>query len=1216
MKKFLLSSVKVVIALLTIFAMACSSPTSCPESSFVISQGSDVATIYVGKDEPYSIRRAVGDLQNDIEMVTGIKPTITNDINSLTGRAIIIGSLANNEIKSLVEANAAEETKGMDKMVEAFLMKPITKPSPKLESALLVVGSDALGAIYGTYQVSELSGVSPLYWWLDATPKKVTNLTISGAKIIPCEATVRYRGIFINDEEALIKWSGNTTPGGYNMGVTPETYKKIFELILRLKANAIWPSMMEPGQFFFQARDEKGIAINPRNATDYGIFVGTSHCENLARNNYDEWYDWAEAHANMYDAKGVAEWDYTVNPKAIEAYWQERLDECKEFNMIYTMGIRGVHDSPFVCRNLKNPTLENKVKLLQKVITRQREMIKDTFGAEDAVPQIFVPYEETGELYNGESKDGKEKCKGLDLPEDIMLVTTEDNYGFTRQLPNERDLKRAGGNGIYYHLVYQGYPSPYDWLSTASLNTLKEQMLKIYDSGATKYWIVNVGDVKPVEVNLKYFMEMAWDVEAARKSTVKEYMSRTSKSLYAVEDATAKECAELLTRFQQITTSQKPEFMSSFWSVDFTIPQNRSLHRFYSTFDYGDEAQRIIEEYKALEADAKKVYDRLGEDHKAPFWHTTYYPIRAARMMTEKVYYYHKNHYYAAQGRFRSVNAYKELSLKAQKEIDEDLDYYNNKLIDGKWNGIMDPYGYYNRTERVYDIAGIPEHFKYAEKFAEEAVEGIGSVCEGQIKGTENTPLLFSSYEDNVRFIDIFTTGLKSAKWNISCNEPWVKFSKMGDRLDVEERVLVKIDWKAIKKSGQNRAVITLTGDNHTKTYNVIANKYDMELAERSYVEGCGFMTIEAEHYTNKVDAKDGSKWEEYPEYGYVGSSMFIKGKDGAHKVSENLQENSARLEYNVYFASKGTFRGILYRIPTLNEGKGMSCEIAIGVDDEEPQVLQGVRHKGQFLTTKMLDGEKESRRWHTNVFMQMEKIPFVIKVKRSGYHTIKLYEMDNHIGVDRIVISTSKETILPLKRGIIAATESYNNINESYKSPKCTASPKINKDQACVEAYPNPEPMLYTKHHFTQLGAPAVWGFTPVSNYDVYDPRVNTYGWGKTDFSKLATVHNESMRYVPHWQRDMIRGVKPATFSMKMLRGRYDVTLYTGYLRYTYANNPGIDLQMSVKANGKTVIDNELFKENEAVSRKFEVRVGNDNTMNLEFSGKWGVAAIEVYRK
>ncbi len=1208
----------IIAAVVTTLSISSCSTSEKPlgAGDFMVSNSEAVATIFVSQSEPYSLRRAVDDVANDLEMVTGKRPKVCSDLTSISGQAIIIGTLKTPEIERLTASIA--ECKAMDKMVESFIMKPVVNPTETINSALLIAGSDALGAIYGAYELSELSGVSPLYWWLDSTPKRQEKLTLRNIYRAPKEPSVRYRAIFINDEEAMIKWSGNTTPNGKNRGITPETYKQVFELMLRLKANALWPSMMEAGRYFFEDKDENGVAINPRNATEYGVYVGTSHCENMARNNYDEWYGWAEANAKKYNIDSDLSFDYTINPIAIEAYWQERLDESKNFNMIYTLGIRGVHDSPMLTAGMKDKSLENRVKMLQTVISHQREMIKNTFGAEDAVPQIFVPYEETGELYNGESKNGKEKCKGLDIPEDVILVATEDNYGYVRQSPNERDLKRMGGNGIYYHLAYQGYPSPYDWLSLIPLTTVREQLRKVYDEGSTKFWIVNVGDIKPTEFGLKYFMETAWNLDAAYEKPTKQYMEEVMTTAYGVDQKIAQRSAELLTKLQQLACSQKPEFMSSFWSVDF---YKKSLFRYYSHFDFGDEVLRIIESYKALESEAKAIYDAMDESSRAPFYHTLYYPIRAGRMMAEKSYYYQRNYHYAEQGRFRSAAAYKALSLRAEEEIDADLDYYNNHLTGGKWRGIMDPYGDYNLTERVYDIAGIPKKFIFSERFTEQAVESIGAVSEGQQLGTESVTLRFSSLEQNTRFIDIFTRGLTAQRWSAAASEPWVKLSKQSGSVEIEERIFAEVDYSKLTQAKQ-RATITITGgDGFSKSFEVEAEKFDANIAPRSFVEGCGFVSLEAEHFTRSRGGRGANssvEWREYGDYGYVGSSMFTKSSERrtpAKVELESVVDSAACLEYDIYFSSVGEFRGMLYRVPTLNEGKDRSCELALGLNNEKPQLLQGVRHKGQFLTTRMQNGEKETRQWHTNVIMQMERIPFSIKVDRAGLHTLKLYQMDANIGVDRVIIATNKEAEIALDRSILGAAESYNNIVE-YRPTKPLSPPVLTAEQGAIEPYPNPEPLIYTKYLFSQYGAPAVWGFTPVTVKDVYDPRINTHGWRADDLKNIRSTHNESTRVFPHWQRDMIMGRKPTLFSMKMLEGRYDVTVYTGTIRFTYAYNPAPDIQFTLKSNGNTVIDNELFKENQPTSRTFEARVGEDNNLELEFSGNWGVSMIELYRK
>ncbi|WP_109831797.1 glycosyl hydrolase 115 family protein [Reichenbachiella versicolor] len=1183
--------------------------TACVQTKndFPLFLEGQVPTLYVAKDEAPQIRRAVFDLQKDIEAVTDQKPDIVNSIDEAGKNVIIIGSVNDQVIANLKSLNHLDEAQGIEKLKQAFLLKSLDNPLDKIENALVVAGSDALGTVYGIYEISELIGVSPMYWWADVVPKKKDQVILEDCLVLPKEPSVEYRGIFINDEEALTQWSEKTSVEKLNGHPSPEVYKRIFELLLRLKANAIWPAMMQRSAYFYEARDEDGTPINPKNAKEYGIYVGSSHCENMARNNFAEWYEWADAHADMYDAKGVPVWDYTVNPKTIEAYWQERLNEAKDYNMIYTLGIRGVHDSPFLYENLENPTLENKVKLLQGVINRQREMIKETFGSEDAVPQVFVPYEETGELYNGESKDGKEKCEGIKLPEDVMMVWTEDNFGYARQLPRPHEQKRAGGNGIYYHLAYQG-GATYDWLYTTPLPLIQEELRKVYDQNVRKIWMVNVGDIKPAEMGLQFFMSLAYDIDSYPKNTTKDFLQKTAKQQFGVNDSEAKDIAQLITDFHNFCRSKKPEHLFPFWDWKY---ENNGRYRFASLFDFGDESQRKVQIANELELRAKSIYDQLDESAKLPFWHLAYYPIRSTRLMHEKSVYYRKNVAYAKQGRFASVNAYKVLSENAEAAIQADLEVYK-QIADGKWNGIMDPYALYNFQERIFDVANIPNNLVYDESFSEEAVKGIGSICEGQAIGDEKVELRFSSFENNERFIDIFNREEKANQWSIESDVDWIKFSKSSGTLDIEERLWLSVDWEKAT-TGDNIATVTVKDtQGFTKSYPVKATKYDLKLKEKSYIEGNGLIAIEAEHYTAKHDSKT-AKWSEYENFGYTGSSMFIQG---GTKVTNDIQSNAASLEYSVYFASTGTFYGQLYRIPTLNEGKGKTSEVAIGLDENTPQVLSGIRHKGQRTSATLPSGAKERWSWENNILTHIEKMPFEITVEKAGYHTIKIYQVNTGIGLDRLVICTDEQAKSTQKRALLGAPESYNNI-VAYTPAKKAQLPKIAKEIAKVRSYPKPEPLTDAKLNFALYSMIDALGFTPVNQRHVFDENKNQFGWRKSDANRIWHHHNEASERVIFWQRDGLTGKKEAKFYVRLKKGKYKVKYYMGDARnkaeMIYFKGKTFDMSFAI--NGKSLMKNEKVYSGKQKIETVEVEIGNDELLELTLSGQWIINALEIDR-
>lgn len=1169
---------------------------------FPLYKGGKVAQIYISIDEPTPLQTAAKHLQSDIEMVTGKAPAIINDTKKLSGDVIILSTQKNNKLIN---------SKSLDGLYDSYMIRTVKSPFDSVENSLVVVGSDAMGAVYGAYDISEKIGVSPLYWWCDITPKRQDEVVLEDYKVDPHQPSVRYRGIFINDEEASIIWSQRTSKVK-SQGITPETYVRVFELMTRLKINALWPSMMEEGAFFFEAKDENGIAVNPKNATDYGVWVGSSHCENMARNNNAEWYEWADKNKHLF-SDDLHEFDYTVNPEAIEQYWRDRLIECKNFNIIYTMGIRAVHDSAFKCRLMENPTLENKVKMLQKVLYRQRAIIKEVFGSENAVPQIFVPYEETAELYNGESKNGNEKCKGLDVPEDIILVSTDDNYSFLRQLPTKAELNRKGGCGIYYHIAYQGNPAAYDWLTTIPYKQMQHELNKLYRAGAMAFWIVNVGDIKPSEMGLQYFMNIAVDADKEFSRDPREHITESAPKLFGMNKEQSAKFSDLFTRFCLRANIQKPEFMTSCLSIFYDTP-TWAKYTYYSLTDFGDEAQHMIDEYIALEAEAKKFYDSVDSNYKDAFFHLAYYPIRSARLMAEKSYYYYKNLIYAKQGRFSSINGYKNMSQKATEEIDVDLEYFNKKLAGGKWDGIMDPYGTYNIFERVVDDANIPHRFVYNERFKEESTQnGIGAVCEGQLLGKEDVKLLFSSLEDNNRFIDIFTTGVEAQKWSVKSDKPWIKFTKSSGEIDSEQRIWVTIDWSKAN-AGEQQAKITVSSDSgEVKSFPVVAYKFIEKIKPRSYAEGAGFVAIEAENYTKKVKGANGAQWREITDLGYCGSSMAV---EGSSKVKS--PRSGAILEYQVYFTSKGTFDATLFRIPTLSEGKGKSCEIAIGVNNDNPLVLEGVRRKDQTVQRPMPSGKKvTASTWRMNAFTQIERIPFEITIKEPGYHTIKIYQVDSEIAFDRLVIATTAQSSVAQNRSLIGAPESYNNISSEYAPSTKQPQVSLTSKDVTVEAYPELVPMLYSKFLFANYATnPPIWGFTPVYPRSTYNKNTNLFGWAKEDVGKIITKQSVGYRPVPFFRLMTHFSKSPATFYATMHEGNYEIIFHTGNVTEYYSGAKGRELNMSIHANGKELVKNLQTKSDEMAMVKYDAKVGKDNILKIDFAGDWAISCIEIYRK
>ncbi len=376
-------------------------------------------------------------------------------------------------------------------------------------------------------------------------------------------------------------------------------------------------------------------------------------------------------------------------------------------------------------------------------------------------------------------------------------------------------------------------------------------------------------------------------------------------------------------------------------------------------------------------------------------------------------------------------------------------------------------------------------------------------------------------------------------------------------------------------------------------------------------MEGCGYVAIEAESFSRSAAGADGAEWIEYRDCGYVGSSMFVKG-DKINKVTSSA--TAARLEYDIYFTTTGTHQGFVYRIPTLNEGKGKSVELAVGLNNATPKTLEGVRAKGARVNKVLENGYKDSRNWHNNVGEQMEKIPFTITVDKVGYHTLKIYQRDSDIGVDRVVIATQTECVAALTNSVYGAPMSYNSFGVESRA----TTPELpSLAEVVVESYPELEPLLYAKFGFSKYACPAVWGFTMISPKNIYNPNTNTYGWSAESVKNVKFKHHESMRRVPHWKRDCNFGTKPATFKVYLTPGKYELNLYTGDYYNEYVRRAGWDYEMSVVANGKVLMDNQTVLSDHPHTGCYEVIVGDDNLLEIEFSGsKWAISAIELYHK
>ncbi|HEY1020958.1 MAG TPA: glycosyl hydrolase 115 family protein, partial [Flavisolibacter sp.] len=418
-------------------------------------------------------------LADDIKRVSSYRPWVTTNLAGTKGNIIVIGS-ASSFLMQRFSGRAKTLFSKLQNQWECYGLMVLDKPAENISKALLVAGSDVRGTAYGVFSLSEKIGVSPWWWWADVPEKKQKNLFIRQEEIVSAPPSVKYRGIFINDEDwGLLPWAANTfEPEKKNIG--PKTYAKVFELLLRLKANLIWPAMHPGTQPFFTNPENREVA------KAFSIIIGSSHAEPMLRNNVGEWIE-----------KESGKFNYITNREKVYQYWEERVKETGGMETMFSLGMRGVHDSGM--EGVKST--KEAVPLLEKIFADQRGLLhKYRTEKVESVPQVFTAYKEVLDIYDS----------GLQLPDDVTLVWPDDNYGYIKRLNTPDEKKRLGGTGIYYHASYWGRPHDYLWLGTTHPSLIQSEMMKAYNTGADRLWVVNVGDIKPLEYSTQLFLDMAY----------------------------------------------------------------------------------------------------------------------------------------------------------------------------------------------------------------------------------------------------------------------------------------------------------------------------------------------------------------------------------------------------------------------------------------------------------------------------------------------------------------------------------------------------------------------------------------------------------------------------------------------------------------------------------------------------------------------------------
>lgn len=889
--------------------------------------------IHVNQGESEAVRIAVENLKTDLWKTMGVSGE--NDFN---GADIPVGAFCQVDEGGCGCADIFIGTLGIseefDSMTDSVKMqdeKGVLRRETYLHcvrnSSLVIAGSDRRGTVYGIYELCELLGVSPFYFWADVPVKTRDELHFAADYEKVDFPSVEYRGIFINDEEELEAWVRNYM-GEDTIGV--RTYEKIFELLLRLKGNYIWPAMHVNS--FNLVRENGALAER------MGIVVGTSHCDMLMRSNNREWKPWT-VKKGYQDAK----YDYSIegrNREILKEYWRESVEQNRDFEVCYTLGMRGIHDSGFETSDLQGRTEEErtkaKVELLSAVVRDQQAILRETLG-HDAM-MTFIPYKEVLDLYDS----------GLEVPEELTLVWANDNYGYIRRYPSEKEKSRKGGNGIYYHNSYWA-PSgmSYVFLCSIPLSHTGNELRKAYEEGIRKLWVINTGAMKPLEMEIGFFLRLAWEIGKKDVITddVDAYVADWTDRTFS--QGIGKECAALLNDFSQLTNVRKLENMDQ---------------DVFSQTAYGDEAAVRIHEYERLFEKGNAIYAKLPAEERDAFFQLVLFRIHAAYFTNLQFYYGDRSTLMYDRGQMQAADFYTKKSREFDDARRKLLWYYNNVMSGGKWKGIVDPEGFPPPRTAMLPVCTPSLEIGKRKMLVHLWNEG------------EN--LVF--VKPGTKWIEIGNGGEGHFSYVIEAPE-WVELSKHQGEVETEERILLCVRDVSEKRRGMLR-IRNLTDDTEV-TVEIETTAPDTDCPN---IEEDGMIAVEASSV---------------PLQG-TGFRLVKRLGRGTGDLVEALRQEERgtggrTLTYRFYLLTGGDCLLELHRFPSLDS----TGRIGIGVSvDAGPE---------QIMESEASDEWRGN--WKQNVFDNVDRLSMRLADLSSGEHTIAFSPIDAYFAFSRFVIYTKE---------------------------------------------------------------------------------------------------------------------------------------------------------------------------------------------------------------
>ncbi|KAF3936617.1 hypothetical protein ABW19_dt0209873 [Dactylella cylindrospora] len=921
-------------------------------SEFKLASNQAAPEIWVSTNDFPGVQRTANDVAIDFGRIVNVNGTVKLlDQAIQTSKSVIIaGTIGKSKlIDNLISRGKINVSETKNKW-EAYTTTLVQNPFTGVPWALVVSGSDQRGTIYGLYDISETMGVSPWYWWADVAPKKKTNIWVRGnARKVQASPSVKYRGFFINDEwPALGGWASE------KYGSVPfnkEFYRTVFELCLRLKANYIWTAMWNSAFYV----DDTG---NGPLADSYGVFIGTSHHEPMARAEREQ------------QSQLTGPWDWTTNKAEITEFFRYGAQRAKEWDTIFTMGMRGSGDAA-------SPTLT--AESLEDVIRTQQSILTSVFNTTSLaqIPQTWVLYKEVGQYYQA----------GMSVPDSITLLWTDDNAGNILRTPLTNETSHGAGAGVYYHFDYVGAPRNYKWINTIQLVKTWEQMHLAYEKKARQIWIANVGDIKPLEIPLSHFLDMAYDMSKhATPNSTSNWLKRWATKEFGsnIADVTA----NILNTYGKLLIRRKYELLSR-------AP-------FAYSVQWYDEAEKVLLEWSDLLNVTQATYNGLTQENRTPFFEMVLHPVLAGKTVVEL---YIKANLNAWRFRQRRTSTDKLANdVKALFQQDSDITDRYHGLKNKKWDGILNqPHiGYSTWSDPVVNTMPTPAYHG-ASNVPRSGIMGVGAQgVSGSAPGDpEPTLLSVDPYmpPGETRYLDIFTRNNGTFSFSITCNVSYVTVAKPNGTLSAPDgltdlRNLITVNWSQAP-AGLTWAGLRIRPYDAPGSWNITAllpvNKTSVPTSFKGYVESGGVVSIEAEHYSS-AEKKNGLEYVVIPHYGRTLSGIKL----WPVTASTQTPSTGPKLTYSFHtFTGRTNARVMIFLGASLNHDPARPLKYAFSIDGGTAVTVQPVPNTPMGSTPSGWTDAVIAGGWTSATTVN---IP-------SGSHTLSLWLLEPGVVVQKVVI-------------------------------------------------------------------------------------------------------------------------------------------------------------------------------------------------------------------